>query len=325
MSKQLPESLRPQIQRQAGAVALDQAYAAGLSKDQVRARVDAGRWRLVLPRVYVTYDGQLRRSTELWAALLYAGEGAAVSHATAAEVWGLLDSPVDVGTPVHITVPVTRRVRSHPGLRIRRSRRLGQAVHPARQPSRTRVEETVLDLADEADQLESVVGWITRACQRRRTTPPRLSASLAARTRFRWRGPVEAMLVDVSQGAETPLELAYLRLVERAHGLPEGNRQRHRYASTGSKWIDVRYEAFGLIVELDGRLGHVDAGAFRDRRRDNYSTETGYWTLRYGWSDTFADSCAVAAQVARVLRQRGWRGQVKACPSCGSSSRQTAA
>lgn len=34
------------------------------------------------------------------------------------------------------------------------------------------------------------------------------------------------MLSDVDTGAESPLELRHLRRVERAHGLPQGRRQR---------------------------------------------------------------------------------------------------
>jgi hypothetical protein len=60
-----------------------------------------------------------------------------------------------------------------------------------------------------------------------------------------------------------------------------------------------------VIVELDGRVGHVEDGASRNRRRDNISTVLGRVTLRYGWVDTVHDSCGTAAEVAQVLRGRG--------------------
>ena len=317
----------------------NQAYAAGMSKDQVRAQVDAGRWRRVLPRV--PYAGPPERATAMWAALLYAGEGATISHDTAAELWGLLawqptgllaGQPTGLlagipvaGSQIHVAVPASRRVAEQPGLRIHYIRRLDAARHPTRQPPRTRVEATVLVLADAADRVNTVIGLVTRACQRGCTTPVRLGEALATRRRFRWRGEVAAILADVSKGANTPLELAYLRQVERAHGLPAGERQRHRHVGRGSQWLDVRYEPFGLIVELDGRVGHVDDGPFHDRRRDNYSTETGYRTLRYGWAETLANSCGVAAQVARVLHAGGWRGLLRSCPTCASVPARSAA
>jgi hypothetical protein len=95
--------------------------------------------------------------------------------------------------------------------------------------------------------------------------------------------------------------------------LPTGVRQA-RWISTGpSRWRDVEYETYRVIVELDGRVGHVEDGAFRDRRRDNHSTVRGRVTLRYGWTDTVADSCGTAAEVAQVLRANGWPGQPRAC------------
>lgn len=124
---------------------------------------------------------------------------------------------------------------------------------------------------------------------------------------------VEAALADVASGAETPLELAYLHRVERAHGLPAGVRQRHRRAGARSQWIDVEYAAYVVRVELDGRIGHVDEGVFRDRRRDNDATVEGFATLRFGWTDVYHDACASAGQVATVLRVHGWTGEPKRC------------
>jgi hypothetical protein len=324
MATPLPARLLDQIAAQDGTLSLRQAFAAGMSRSQLTARLNSGRWRHVLPRVFVTFDGPRRRSTEIWAALLYAGPGATISHQTAAELWGFADQAVEVGTPVDVTVPVDRRVRNQPGVRIHYAQRLSTSRHPTRNPPRTRVEDTVLDLADTERRLGDVVGWVTRACHRRLTTPDRLAESLAARKKIRWRRELHAMLADVADGAETPLELGYLRLVERAHGLPEGHRQLHRHANRRSQWIDVVHEAYALIVELDGRVGHIDDGRFRDHRRDNFSTDAGFRTLRYGWTDIFGDPCAVAAQVARALRASGWSGTVEACARCSTGIDQAA-
>jgi hypothetical protein len=162
-----------------------------------------------------------------------------------------------------------------------------------------------------------VLTWVTRACQRRLTTPARLLAALSARKRIRWRRELLAVLADVAEGAETPLELAYLRKVERAHGLPRGERQCHERVGTRSQWIDVLYEPHRLVVELDGRIAHPDDQRFRDHRRDNYSTAHRGWdTLRYGWSDTIHRGCATADEVAGVLRRNGWAGVLTPCPYC---------
>jgi len=101
------------------------------------------------------------------------------------------------------------------------------------------------------------------------TTANRLLAAVAARKRMRWRRDIRAILGDVGSGAESPLEVRYLRTVERAHGLPRGLRQAPRARRGGRYYDDVGYAAFGVLVELDGRLGHGADGHFRDLRRDN--------------------------------------------------------
>ena len=39
-------------------------------------------------------------------------------------------------------------------------------------------------------------------------------------------------------------------------------------------------------------------------------------TLRYGSADVRGRACEVAAQIAAVLRARGWSGTVTGCPRC---------
>ncbi len=64
------------------------------------------------------------------------------------------------------------------------------------------------------------------------------------------------VLKDVAAGALSVREHAYLNRVERAHGLPLGSRQKQSARGQGATYRDVEYEAFRLIVELDGRLWH---------------------------------------------------------------------
>jgi very-short-patch-repair endonuclease len=121
-------------------------------------------------------------------------------------------------------------------------------------------------------------------------------------------------VADVSAGAETPLELAYVRDVERAHRLPTGIRQ-HRDPRSGHH-RDVWYEQWQSVVELDGRLGHEGTGKFRDMALDNLGVLHGVWTLRFGWHDVRGQPCEVARQVARLLQRNGWTGSPRPCPRC---------
>lgn len=172
------------------------------------------------------------------------------------------------------------------------------------------MDDAVLDVAQLGD-LEPFVQAVTDAIRAGRTTTQRLQRAARRRSKLRNRAVVEATLADLA-GVESNLEWAYRRDVERAHGLPEGVRQTRVSAGTRS---DVGYEHFGVLVELDGRRGHLE-GAFRDMHRDNRHSELALVTLRYGSADVRGAPCAVAAQVGLALALRGWGGEFISCPRC---------
>jgi len=106
--------------------------------------------------------------------------------------------------------------------------------------------------------------------------------------------------------------------VERAHGLPEPARQVPFTTPGGRRGRRDRvYEAFGLVIELDGRLAHPAENQGKDKTRDNAAAADGKQTLRYGWSQVKWQPCETAAEVARVLRRRGWSARPRPCsPGC---------
>ena len=294
------------IGTQCGVVTRRQAATCGLSDAAVAAHLAAGRWQRVRSGTYATFTGPLPRHSILWAALLTCGRDAVLSHESAAELHGLT---APAGPVVHVSVPATRRVAAGAGLRIHRRTRMPAARG---QLPRTTIEETVVDLTQSAPDLDRAMGWIARACANRLTTAARLAASFAARPRLRWRHELAATVADVGTGCHSLLELRYLRSVERAHRLPAGRRQ----TRDGAMYRDVRYDD-DLVVELDGRIGHIGDHAFRDLRRDNAAQAAGFTTLRYGWADVTRRPCAVAVQVATVLRHNGWTGEPQRCgPTC---------
>jgi hypothetical protein len=183
------------------------------------------------------------------------------------------------------------------------------------------VEETVLDLTQSAPHLNDALGWVTRAIGARLTTSDRLLSSMRARRRMRWRRLLHAAIADAGDGCHSLLELLYLRKVERAHGLPRGDRQVRRdpvRQDQARRYDDVKYKKYRTRVELDGQEAHPDHARWRDRRRDNDATVQGDRSLHYGLGDIDQYACAVAADVAEVLHQEGWPGQPKPCgrPGC---------
>jgi len=180
----LSENCRQLIELQRGVLARWQVSAVGPDRTTLKSRLQSGRWHPVYRGVYATFTGDPPRESALWAAVLRAGPGAVLSHETAAELDGLARERSAV---IHVTVPAVKRVNPVPGLRVHRSLRPDEARHPARMPPRTRIEETVLDLAQAARTFDVAFGWLCQACGSRRTTPDRLLAAMYLRAKLRWR------------------------------------------------------------------------------------------------------------------------------------------
>ena len=294
---------------QSGVVSTEQAELLGLGRHSRGRLLASGQWRRLEGGVCVVHPLQVEWSGLAWAGVLLGGPGSRLAGLAAAHLHGLVAEPPQ---QLEVLIPVSVRARDvcpwtftreRPGIRSSRS--------PG-EPPRIEVEDAVLDLCDGADP-GSAVGWVTQAVGSRRTTAPRLARALAARSRFTGRRFLREVLGDVGTGVHSALELRYLRQVERPHGLPEGRRQNR---SAAGHVRDVVYDDFGLVVELDGRLGHEGMGRFRDMNRDNLATMSGEVTLRYGHADVTGSPCSVALQVGAVLNGRGWRSCFQPCRDC---------
>src|SRR5215469_5928903 len=102
MSNGIPSRLREEARFQAGVVTRRQTLRAGLSAGALKWQLTRGTWRQIYLGVYATFTGPMSREAQLWAAVLYAGKGAQLSHETAAELNGLTErrSPL-----IHVTIP----------------------------------------------------------------------------------------------------------------------------------------------------------------------------------------------------------------------------
>ncbi len=279
---------------QAQVVSREQALGHGLSDRVVARLVHQGHWRRLAPGVFLMVDVDPTLLARAWAGVLLGGSGSRIGSLAAARLHGLHDEEPEL---VRVLVPHTRQPPLRAGWEFRRERPGVRGARSVGDPPRTTVEDTVLDLCADG-RPDEAVGWLTTAVQRRRTTPARLRRALAARPRAPHRRLLESLLADVAVGAESPIELRYLHDVERAHGLPDGTRQ----APTGRRrgWRDVLYLPFGVVVELDGRLGHEGLGRFRDMERDNLALLDGLATLRFGHADLVGRPCQVARQVGEA-------------------------
>ena len=309
MNYDIPDAAADLARWQDGAISRPQLLAAGFTSQMIATRLERGRWQPLYRGVYAVFTGPVPRATELRAALLRAGPGAALSHLTAAELHGLIDYP---GESIYLTVPSTRRVAMG-GIVLRTSARIAAATHPGREPPRTSVEETVFDLIELVKTVDDACGWITRAVGRRLTTAERLTEALKQRKKMRWRTALEDMLAAAGDGIHSVLEYRYLRDVERAHGLPRSRHQVRVVIDGKAVYRDAYYEEYRLAVELDGRLAHPEDERRRDRHRDNEAGMDDILTARYDWQDVHGHPCQTALLQARILRRRGWRGMPRPC------------
>jgi hypothetical protein len=255
----------------------------------------------------------------LWAAVKRVGEGAMLSHETAAEVHGLIDKP---RAKIHITVPHSRRpAQNKPiqGVVIHRSDQSRPQLLPPWRLPRTRIEDTVLDLVAAAGSFDEAYSWVSRALSKELVTVGMLREAMAARTRIRWRAWLAEALADADDGAYFPLERRYARDVERAHGLPRAQRQARRTMGGTTHYKDNWYPDYGICVELDGAAYHPPEQIGTDKRRDNINLGVdGVGTFRFGIVDVTERACDSAGLVAASLRRNGWQGQPRPCrrPEC---------
>jgi very-short-patch-repair endonuclease len=251
--------------RQHGIVTFTQLKRAGVSSSGVSRRVAAGRLHRVHRGVYAVGHRGLSREGKWTAAVLACGDGAVLSHRSAAELSEML--PRGDG-PIHVTLPAPSSGRSNRrGLRIHRSSlprsdstvRNGIAVTtPAR---------TIADL--------------------KRSVPAAVVRKAIREAEFRGLD-----LGDIqTDRTRSELERAFLRLCRRYHvPEPEVN------VRVAGFTVDFLWRADRLAVETDGYGAHRGRQAFEDDRERELAIGTLGIRLR-----RFSDR-QIRTQAARVAK-----------------------
>lgn len=310
--------LRELIVLQEGVVSRRQVLGAGGDDNLIERQLRRRLWATVHPGVYVDHTGPLTWSQRAWAAVLVCWP-AALYGISALQVAGIgigpAPSPDDV---VHVAVDHRRRVVHRAGVAPRRVRGLDAMLQPGRSLPQQRLEHAALCVASGSHRDDAAVAVLGDVVQARRTTPDRLLRALDDLPRLARRGFLAEVLEDVASGAHSALERRYLVEVERRHALPRAVRQRPVTSRRSPAYRDVEYPRLGLVVELDGRLGHEWTGdRWQDLDRDVETALTGTLTVRLGWKQVL-DACRTADVVGRLLGSRGWTGKPRRCsPTCG--------
>jgi hypothetical protein len=105
-------SVQPQVWalvgRQHGVVSRPQLLALGYSREAIAHRLATGRLHVVWRGVYAVGRPQLTREGLFMGAVLACGDGAVLSHESAAELWGIRRSRAG---PIEVSVPGGRNPR----------------------------------------------------------------------------------------------------------------------------------------------------------------------------------------------------------------------
>lgn len=299
---------------QDGVVARTQLLALGATDHDIARMLRRRELTAAHPGVYVDHTGRLSPAQRGWVALL-ACAPAALSH----------ESAMPGGDPsvVHVCVAHDRTLRPIVGVQVHRSSHLDTRVDWRRRPPRVLPAHATLDVMEahlRGGDVAAAYAVLASACSTREVVPRMLRSALAERAKVTGRALLAGMIDDDDQGACSVLELGYLRRVERAHGLPPGQRQRPSEATGRRTYRDVSYEGPGVVVELDGRAFHDGPRARDDdARRDIAEAATGgAVTLRVTYGLVFGDACRTAAWIGAVLRRRGWTGRPTPCSACAA-------
>lgn len=295
------------IREQRGLLTWGQCLSAGMTPAAVRWKVESGVWMRVHRGVYQTRPGKDDWQTTALAAQL-AVPGSAWSHRTAGYLEGLVARPPAL---VDLMVDERRRVAAPAGVRLRRRVDADTFVDPLHWPWRVDVDHTVLDLIAEGSESDALA-LLGRAFSRHLSNEQAVRSRLAARTRYPHRALLVDVLADVTEGAQSVMEVRFLRDVERAHGLPRGRRQAPTQQQ-GLRLHDVAYDEARVLVELDGRLGHEGPARVGDGIRDRRSATLGWLTVRAFWVDVAVTPCELAGEIGVILGSRGWSGRPRHC------------
>lgn len=258
---------------QHGVVSSRQLKHAGLSTSSIGDRIAAGRLHRVHRGVYALGHTSIGNEGRWMAAVLACGEGAVLSHQSAAALWRI--GPVTQLTEV--TVPSSSGRAARKGIRLHRS----LTLFPADLTRRacilvTKPARTLADL--------------------RRTLPTQQFAAALRQAEFLGLPLDDRVAPDHTR---SELEAKFLALCRR-HRLPqpEVNARLDRFL------VDFLWRVQRLVVEVDGWESHRMRSAFEeDRVRDVRLNVLGFTVLRFTWRQIEDDPRCVAKTVREVLQR----------------------
>jgi hypothetical protein len=280
------------VAAQHGVITRAQLLERGVSRRGIEHRLAIGKLRIVYPGVYVVGRPELSREGRWMAAVLACGDGALLSHGSAAALWGI---GVERNGEIEVSVEMPRAPRVR-GIRVHRRQALqadDRAVRdniPVTCPTRTvidlalRVSTPALErMVNDADKLDLI-------------DPEQLRADLDARAGQPGVRPLRNLLDRTTFTlTDSELERRFIPIAKAAGLPPPLTQQRVNGFRVDFYWPDL-----GLVVETDGlRYHRTPTQQSRDSLRDHAHAVAGMKRLRF----THAQIRHQPAYVQRILRR----------------------
>ena len=291
--------------RQRGVISRAQIRGFGLSDSAIRHAIKTGRLHPVFRGVYALGRRQIDERGRLFAATLACGEGAVISHRSAAALMGLLNKgPASIDV-----ISIGKRGASVDGIRphdVRRPHLWETGAFdgiPCTSPART-----IVDLAGTVGT-RTLRSAFERAAARNLLDLVAIEASIGPGGRRgsrtlraltdEWR---PAAPVLAAARLKSPLEAKVLPLLAK-RGLPMPLANMPVELAEGRIEVDFLWPQQRFVLEADSRAFHAtDVASERDRWRDRELMRVGYSTLRITHQQAETEADAIAETIAAQLR-----------------------
>src|SRR3954463_9598218 len=279
--------------RQHGVATRRQLEAAGLDSKKITPRARKGQLHRLHRGVYAVGHRAPSWHGRWMAAVLACGEGAVLSHHSAAALWELLKP---INGAIHVSVPATSGRATRRGIHLHRCRSLSPPREPSPSPSYQHREGGRGRRLLTTHRHNIPVTTIQRTVDDLRASslvPPHLLRRAIRQAEHKG---VHLEGVE-SDRTRSDLESAFLDLYRRHHiPPPEVN------VKLGHHEVDFLWREERLIVETDCFLYHRGSIAFEDDyARDLDLRSAGFTVLRFADTQIEEEPDRVAADVAAAL------------------------
>ena len=267
----------------------------------IEHEIDVGRWQAPAPGVVVLHTGEPTAEQALWIGVLHAGDGAVLSHLTAARRSGLRWPDDGV-----INVLTSRREPITPlrGYRFRQTRRpYNTWLRPSSGPPRLPIEFASLLAAERDPNIRRALGLLCACVQQQLTTADRFARAIPLIRKLRNGKTFKVVLEDIAGGAQSFAEIEVGRLCE-AHGLVPPTRQVVRLDRHGRRrYLDcvwVLPDGRVIALEVDGSFHAEVVAWWNDMKRERAVVIQGDAVLRCSSIELRLEPEDVMADLRRI-------------------------